>query len=76
MGYLALDDFLKLPDDEKRERYAEMSSHDRFLWRVHYMPPSTEVVPGDPEEYSEEEREKNKKRFREILKQVGALKNE
>lgn len=35
---LTLDEFRKLPDDEKGERYAEMSDHDRFLWRVQHEP--------------------------------------
>lgn len=41
---LKLDDFLKLPDDEKGERYAEMSDHDKFLWRVGYEPLKGETV--------------------------------
>lgn len=35
---LKLDDFLKLPNVEKRERYGELSDHDRFLWRVQHEP--------------------------------------
>lgn len=51
---LKLDDFLKLPDDEKGECYAEMSDHDKFLWRVHYEP----LVGRDVGEFEISEEEK------------------
>ena len=31
---LTLEEFRRLPDEEKGERYKEMSDHDKFLWRI------------------------------------------
>lgn len=31
---LTIDEFRKLPDDEKAERYKELSDHDKFIWRI------------------------------------------
>lgn len=51
---LKLDDFLKLSDVEKGERYEEMSDHDKFLWRVQYEP----LVGRDVGEFEISEEEK------------------
>ncbi len=31
---LTIEEFRLLPDDEKAERYKELSDHDRFIWRI------------------------------------------
>ena len=34
MSKLTLDEFRKLPKDQKMERYKELSPHDMFLWGI------------------------------------------
>lgn len=34
MSKLTLEEFRKLPEDQKTERYKELSPHDMFLWRI------------------------------------------
>ena len=31
---LTLDEFRKLPEEEKAQRYCELTDHERFLWRI------------------------------------------
>ena len=63
---LTLDEFLKLPDNEKGERYKEMSDHDRFLWRVHHEP----LVGRDVGEFERTE-EEEKRDHEEFLKYIN-----
>ncbi|MCC0642658.1 hypothetical protein KGF41_00095 [Clostridioides sp. ZZV14-6150] len=68
---LTIEEFIKLPDEEKGDAYKELSPHDMFLWRTQYSPIGFEVI--GHEEISEEDRIKNKKRFREHLKKIGVI---
>lgn len=43
MSRLSLEDFNKLPEKEKGDRYKELSDHDKFLVRIS-MPIGGEVV--------------------------------
>ena len=51
---LTIEEFRLLPDDEKAERYKELSDHDRFIWRIS-SPLSVKVVTN--KELSKEQRE-------------------
>ena len=31
---LTLDEFRKLPEEERAKRYCELTDHERFLWRI------------------------------------------
>lgn len=67
MGQLTIREFLQLPDEEKRERYEELSSHDKFLWRTSYEPIVAQVV--GRVEISEEEQRKARNTAKEFMKQ-------
>lgn len=56
MAQLTIKEFLKLPDEEKRKRYEELSSHDKFLWRTYYEPIVVKVA-GTVEVSEEEQME-------------------
>lgn len=61
---LSLQDFLKLSDEEKRERYFELSSEDRLLARMsNWKPEDTSVIKGQ-ERAADIENQKN------IMKQL------
>ena len=64
MGQLTIREFLQLPDEEKRERYEELSSRDKFLWRTSYEPIAAQVV--GRVEISEEEQRKARSSGRKI----------
>lgn len=64
---LTLDEFRKLPDNEKGERYAEMSDHDKFLWRVHYEPLVPKVVRKSV--MTEEEKAEIERKYADIIKE-------
>ncbi len=67
MGQLTIREFLQLPDEEKRERYEELSSRDKFLWRTSYEPIAAQVV--GRVEISEEEQRKARNTAKEFMKQ-------
>lgn len=57
MSRLSLEDFNKLPEKEKGDRYKELGNHDKFLVRIS-MPMGGEVV--GYRELTEEEKEEAK----------------
>lgn len=67
---LSIEEFLKLPDDEKGEKFKLMSNHDKFLWRTQYEPLGTPKVIGY-REITPEEKEEARLALLEILKKRG-----
>ncbi len=57
MSKLTLEEFRKLPKDQKAERYKELSPHDMFLWRIS-EPTYPTVVSRKPLTKEEEEEQK------------------
>lgn len=57
MSNLSFEEFMKLSEKEKCERYKNLSEHDKFLARIN-QPITPKVV--SEEELSEEEKEKIK----------------
>ena len=57
MSKLSFEEFMKLSEKEKCERYKDLSNHDKFLARIN-QPISPIVIPED--ELTEEEKEKIK----------------
>lgn len=70
---ITIKEFIKLPDDQKREMYRHMSDHDKFLWRTQHEP-LIPVVIGHVER-TPKEQEIADKEFKEYLKSVGVIKN-
>lgn len=66
-------EFLELPDEEKAEKYADMSDHDKFLWRTQYEPIKAEAAGHF--EMTEEEKKKAEEALNKILKEIGVLKS-
>lgn len=66
---LTLDEFRKLPDNEKGDRYVEMSDHDKFLWRVHYEPLVPKIVGKSV--MTEEERAEIERKYADIIKEMN-----
>ena len=64
MSRLSLEDFNKLPEKEKGDRYKELSNHDKFLVRIS-MPIGGKVV--GYRELTEKEK-KEAKEFEEAVK--------
>lgn len=69
---LSFEDFLKLTDKEKGEAYKKLSDEDKFKARLS-QPMSGEVI--GYEEYTEDERQENKKILRDHLKKIGVIKD-
>lgn len=61
---ITLEEFRKLPDSEKAERYKDMSDHDRYLWRI-----TCPIGPGRPVE-DEELSPEGRKRLSELRKRL------
>lgn len=59
---ITLEEFRKLPDSEKSERYKDMSDHDRYLWRI-----TCPIGPGRPVK-DEELSPEGRKRLSELRK--------
>lgn len=70
---ITIKEFLKLSDNEKAERYADMSSHDKFLWRTQSEPIQARVVGHF--EMTEKEKQKAEEDLNRILKEIGVLKS-
>lgn len=51
---LSLEEFRRLPDEEKGKRYKEMSDHDKFLWRI--SEPLIPTIVGETEMTEEEKK--------------------
>ena len=63
---LTIEEFRLLPDDEKAERYKELSDHDRFIWRIS-SPLSVKVVTN--QEMSKEQRKSVRESRLKLLKE-------
>lgn len=77
---LTIEEFLNLSNDEKRERYVELSDYDKFLWRTRYDIPIFFPVESIDEKsknrkITPEEKAKNRKKMEEILRYFGELKD-
>lgn len=70
---ITITEFLELPDNEKAEKYADMSAHDKFLWRTQYEPIKARVI--DHFEMTEKEKKKAEEDLNSILKKIGILKD-
>ena len=57
MSKLSFEEFMKLSEKEKCEKYKELSNHDKFLARIS-QPVTPRIIPE--EELTEEEKEKIK----------------
>ena len=57
MTKITIEEFMKLSEKEKCEKYKDLSNHDKFLARIS-QPLSPRVIPED--ELTEEEKEKIK----------------
>ncbi|MCC0679543.1 MULTISPECIES: hypothetical protein [unclassified Clostridioides] len=68
---LTIEEFIKLPDEEKAEAFKKLSDHDRFVWRTQYEPINFKVIGSF--ERTDEERKRDKERFRAHLKKIGVL---
>ena len=66
---LSLDEFLKLPAEEKTKRYLELSEKDRFLARISdWQPKDTVVVKYSNLKSDQEKQEEFIKQLNEALK--------
>lgn len=63
---LTIDEFRKLPEEEKEKRYKELSDYDRFLWRVTCPLKAVDVK---NEDMTKEEFEKITKWRKQLLKE-------
>lgn len=70
---LTIKEFINLSDDEKKKRYAELSDHDKFLWRTNYEVPAFKAT-GKKVEYTTKEKIQNRARMEKILRETGVLK--
>lgn len=75
-GKLNLEEWKKLSEEGKLERYKDLSDHDRFLVRVGVgaPPPQARVVGNF--EMTEEEKQQADKDLEEFLKRTGVIKEE
>lgn len=64
---LTIKEFIKLSEEEKRERYSELSDHDKFLWRVHYEPLVPKVVRKSV--MTEEDKAEIERKYADIIKE-------
>lgn len=64
---LTIKEFIKLSEEEKSERYGELSDHDMFLWRVGYEPLKGETVGSF--EMSEEDKAEIERKYADIIKE-------
>lgn len=72
-GKLSLEEWKKLSEEGKIERYKDLSNHDRFLVRVGVgAPPPRATVVGSFEMTEEEKRQADKD-LEKILKEAGAI---
>ncbi len=67
---LSIEEFLKLPDEEKGEKFKLMSNHDKFVWRTQYDIPKPRPA-GKYREITPEEKEEARLALLEILKKRG-----
>ena len=73
---LTIEDFIKLPNEQKAARYSELSENDKFIWRTQYEPMSVTVVNREEEKQTEKDKRKSRKEFEKILKKVGVLRDD
>lgn len=70
---ISIEEFIKLSNEEKGKKYAELSDHDKYLWRTRYEPLRSQVV--GHREHTEKEQEESKKKFINHLKKIGVIKD-
>ena len=73
MKTVTIDEFRGMSDEEKRENYQYMSSHDKYLWRTTCVV-LTEVI--GHEEVFQEKRDAARKFMLESLRRQGILKDD
>lgn len=71
---LTIKEFIKLSEEEKCERYGELSDYDMFLWRVGYEPLKGKTV--GKFEMSEEKKREVEKEMEEFIIEVEKSKQE
>ena len=67
---LSIEEFLKLPDEEKGEKFKLMSNHDKFLWRTQYDVPNPRPT-GEYREITPEEKAEARKELEKVLLKFG-----
>ena len=67
---LSIEEFLKLPDEEKAEKFKLMSNHDKFLWRTQYDIPKAEFT-GEYGKVTPEDKEKVRIYLLDFLRKRG-----
>lgn len=69
---LTLEEWMKLPHNEKMKRGYELTPKDCSVLRTSYMAPVAENT-GEYTEFTEEEKKQNDRDFEKILKEFGVM---
>lgn len=70
MGEISLNEFKKLSNEEQCKRYKDLSNHDKYIFRVTDPAPFLNTKIIGYVEMTEEEKEANEKKKKEIIEAI------